>query len=258
MGVVYSKPETRVKETKIIEKRNQLILKALEEGKEIAVCDTNLNPVHEKNVKALVFPKYRNEYTFEIVDFTHIPVETCIERCANRPEGKNFWKGIIMKQKNEFLVPKKQYENPEYWANPNLPLCIIVDLDGTLCIHNGRSAFDFVKCVEDLPNYPLLDIVKMYGEREDVKVVIMSGRPDNYRNESENWLNSYGVKYDHFFMRREGDYRNDAIVKKEIFDAEIKDRYSVYAMFDDRKRVVEQWVEMGLPVFAFGNPYHEF
>ena len=38
----------RVKESKVVEKRNQLIIEALEKGKEIAVCDTNLNPIHEK------------------------------------------------------------------------------------------------------------------------------------------------------------------------------------------------------------------
>jgi predicted kinase len=256
-GVIVGDEKTRVKEKKVVAKRDELIMEALKKGKDIAVCDTNLNPLHEKNVKALVFPKYRDSYDFEIVDFTDVPVETCIERVSNRPEGVAFWTGVINKMKNEFIVPVKVYEDPNYYMGENK--CILVDMDGTAAIHYKRSPFDFEQCHTDLPNYPVLDIVKMYQEREDVSVIILSGRPDTVREKTANWLASHGIKFDHLFMRKEGDWRSDVIVKEEIYLAEIKDKYTVYAVLDDRKKVVEGvWVKHGLPVFAFGNPYHDF
>ena len=45
------------------------------------------------------------------------------------------------------------------------------------------------------------------------------------------------------------------MVKREIFDREIRDRYRVVGVFDDRKQVVRMWRALGLTVFqvAEGN-----
>ena len=48
------------------------------------------------------------------------------------------------------------------------------------------------------------------------------------------------------FMRKKDDYRQDAIVKKELYEEHIKDKYYVEAVFDDRDQVVNMWREEGL------------
>lgn len=50
-------------------------------------------------------------------------------------------------------------------------------------------------------------------------------------------------------MRPAGDSRKDAIVKREIFDQEIRDRWRVIGVFDDRQQVVRMWRALGLTVF---------
>ena len=50
-------------------------------------------------------------------------------------------------------------------------------------------------------------------------------------------------------MRATGDQRRDSIVKLEIFDQEIRDRYHVIGVFDDRQQVVRMWRALGLTVF---------
>ena len=50
-------------------------------------------------------------------------------------------------------------------------------------------------------------------------------------------------------MRATGDPRKDSIVKREIFDREIRDRYRVVGVFDDREQVVQMWRALGLTVF---------
>lgn len=57
------------------------------------------------------------------------------------------------------------------------------------------------------------------------------------------------------FMRPAGDTRNDAVVKLELFDQHIRDRYDVLRCYDDRARVVAAWRSIGLTVFqvADGN-----
>ena len=50
-------------------------------------------------------------------------------------------------------------------------------------------------------------------------------------------------------MRPKGDNRPDTEVKREIYEREIRDKYNVLLVIDDRNSVVQQWREMGLPCF---------
>lgn len=255
--VIVTKDDIRgtiSKESKVIEKRNELIIEALEKGKDVISADTNLNPIHIKNITSLVYPKYKDEYEVVIEDFTKsVPVEVCIERCVGRPEGKDFWKKVIMKQKDDWLVPEKLYKHPDYYKS-DLPKIFLADMDGTTSFLNGRVPYDASTCHNDLPNEALIDIFK----RTEYKLIFFSGREDKDRVPTENWLYSQGIVDFELYMRKTGDSRNDAIVKRELYEAVVKDKYLVMAVFDDRPRVVRLWVELGLPIFAFGNPYHEF
>lgn len=46
-----------------------------------------------------------------------------------------------------------------------------------------------------------------------------------------------------------GDMRKDSIVKRELFDAHIRDVYDVHYVLDDRQQVVDMWRGLGLAVF---------
>jgi hypothetical protein len=50
-------------------------------------------------------------------------------------------------------------------------------------------------------------------------------------------------------MRGNDDNRCDSIVKEEIYNEYIKDKYNVLAVFDDRDRVVDMWRRIGLPTY---------
>ncbi len=70
------------------------------------------------------------------------------------------------------------------------------------------------------------------------------------RAETEAWLALHvGVPYEALFMRQLGDSRRDAVVKGEIFETEIRDRWRIVGVFDDRQHVVRMWRELGLTVF---------
>ena len=54
------------------------------------------------------------------------------------------------------------------------------------------------------------------------------------------------------YMRRSGDDRHDAVIKREILNEIVKTRY-VLGVFDDRERVVDGWLTAGLKVFDVGG-----
>jgi len=135
---------------------------------------------------------------------------------------------------------------------------IIVDIDGTVadCTHrrgelpNWKKFFE--KMGEDPPMESVVKLIKPFLQAEEwggePVVLFVSGRPDEYREITLRWLRLH-VYNDFFtsrlFMRKTGDYRSDAIVKKEILE-EIREDYEPFLSIDDRSTVVSMWRENGI------------
>ena len=126
-----------------------------------------------------------------------------------------------------------------------LPLAIICDLDGTLAHLNGRSPYDASSCLDDGLNEPVAHIVRTYAGSE-VAVILLTGREARFRRPTEQWLVHHGIPYDALHMRRTKDFRKDAVIKTELFEAHIRGQFEVLFVLDDRNQVVEMWRAMGL------------
>ena len=78
---------------------------------------------------------------------------------------------------------------------------------------------------------------------------------DKNKKVTEDWLKKNGIEYDKLLMRVTDDVRKDSIIKKEIYENNIKGKYNVSLVLDDRNQVVEMWRDLGLTCFqvADGN-----
>jgi hypothetical protein len=47
-------------------------------------------------------------------------------------------------------------------------------------------------------------------------------------------------------MRPANDFRKDSLIKKEIYENDIKGKYNVIMVYDDRNQVVDVWRGLGL------------
>lgn len=234
----------------VLSVRDYIARYALLGGFDCIVDDTNLAPKHEVALRAIA---EETGAEFVIKDFTDVPLNECLRRNAERP---NFVpEDTIRTMYNSFIKKKghvAQYVKPPY--SEDLPNCIIVDIDGTLAHMNGRSPYDYSKVGTDIVDENVRDVVLRYYSRDvmmeipDTYIIIVSGREDACRAETEKWLQDNRIPYDEFYMRQTGDNRNDAIVKKEIYEEFIKPRFNVRFVLDDRDRVVKMWREEGLKV----------
>lgn len=155
---------------------------------------------------------------------------------------------------------------------------IICDLDGTLCdithrlIHvkpktkkDWSAFFDGIR--DDAVNEAVHAVLQAWLNEQDFeadtlvnderKVVFCSGRPEHCRQDTLMWLiNNYKgpVGDAYLYMRKDGDYRPDDVVKEEILHAHI-DKDRVLFVLDDRQSVVDMWRRNGLTCFqvAEGN-----
>lgn len=101
--------------------------------------------------------------------------------------------------------------------------------------------------VNDSPNQHIIAIYKSMCNMQrggDYPAVFVTGRPEDYRAETEEWLRNNGMAPTRLFMRPTKDYRSDVEIKREIHDNYIKGAPVLFVV-DDRDAVVAMWRELG-------------
>jgi predicted secreted acid phosphatase len=148
------------------------------------------------------------------------------------------------------------------------PQTILFDLDGTLCDVSHRRQYVATKprnwdaWNKGIVNDKLIpQVFEVFNALKDrFPIFFVSGRSDDYRDVTLRWFENYGIyehDYNALLMRKYKDHRDDAIVKGEIAD-EIEQNYKIFAVFDDRKRVVDMWINRGIFVFDVGQGKGDF
>lgn len=215
----------------ILQIRDAVILMAIEQGKHVIVDDTNLAPKHISHITELV----KGKAEIEIKDFTSVDIDTCIKRDLKRTASVG--EKVIRGMYNQFLLKKEVYTD-----SSELPKAIIVDIDGTLAKMDGRSPFDWSKVKEDKVNEVVKGLVNDYG----YTVIIFSGRDGICKNDTIQWLKDNEIDYQQLFMREAGNTEKDSIIKRRMFEENIRGKYFIEYVLDDRNQVVEMWRNMGL------------
>lgn len=225
-------------EKMVLRIRDSIIREALTGlNNSVVVDDTNFAPQHETALRA-----FADEFKIPFeVKFFDTDLEECIKRDLKRPDSVG--KDVIMKMYNQYLKP----EPVVYAPDRSLPRCILVDIDGTIAHMNGRGPYDTTGYLNDTYDEDIgkiIESMQLYNE-----IIFMSGRSSDYRDQTIEWLANNGWPGNQLYMRASGDNRNDAIVKKELFEEHIRDKYNVRFVLDDRDRVVNMWRnELGLKV----------
>ena len=165
-------------------------------------------------------------------------------RAVGKDVIRRFFKNYFPEKLSKF-VDDRLVKQPDY----SLPSVVICDIDGTVALRTGRSPYDLTKVSEDTfdprMNGLLCDLMGT-----GVKIIFVSGREgtEQCMRDTKRWIQkNIGDSRDwDIIFRTEGDHRNDAIIKEEIYEQYIKDKYNVVAVFDDRDRVVKMWRDKGL------------
>lgn len=138
---------------------------------------------------------------------------------------------------------------------PDKEPAIIVDMDGTLALLGDRHPWkEMERCGED-QLCPAVAATVRAMKRSGYKTLIVTGRFEQYRPQTEAWLHSHHIFHWQLFMRADGDYRKDYDVKTELYHAAIEPSYNVLYALDDRDQSVACWRALGIPCFqvAPGN-----
>ncbi len=225
----YHSPQN---EAFVVEVRNLLIGRALAAGKHVIVDDTNLNPVHEADIRALVGQSAQ----VEVKDFTDVDVETCVARDLQRLHSVG--ERVIRQMHARYLAPPP----PSPLAlRSGLPTVVLCDLDGTLALRHGRPSEQ-----DALLHQPVADLL------QGRSAILISERDEAHRAPTEAWLQQHGVAYEALYLRRRGDRRPEALVKGELYERHIRPHFNVAFVLEDRDQAVAMWRALGLTCLQVG------
>jgi len=223
----------------------------------VFIDNTNLSI---RTVKSLYEVTRRAGAEFVVSDeFLSVPVEECIRRDARReyPVGEDVIRKMAKQAK--LLKPWTNGDEPDiqpYDNEQQLPLVVICDIDGTIARMVDRGPYELDKVYTDERILAVTDLLESLDAEQDI--IFLSGRSEESRDATEAWLdwNLRGGKCQGLYMRAEGDNRPDWIVKYELFQAHIANKYRVRFVLDDRDQVIHLWRrQLMLPTFqvADGN-----
>ncbi len=231
----------------------------LRQRSDVVCDDTNLRA---RVVRELAELAAKCGAEFVVRDFTDVAVEECVRRDAGRDPAaqvgeeviRNMWLRYLAGKALPLPVPDVRPEAVAQYSPPvGVPDAVLVDIDGTVALMNGRSPYDMTRVAEARPN-PAVIIAVRAMHAAGHRIVYCSGRTDDCRDTTLAWLDRHvGVPFDALHMRATGDQRRDSVVKTEIFDREIRSQYRVIAVFDDRAQVVRAWRGLGLTVFQVAD-----
>lgn len=133
---------------------------------------------------------------------------------------------------------------------------IIFDIDGTLAdIEHRRHHLDEEKpnwhafnneMGEDTPNKPIVALYKTLWDSGNYELILVSGRAEEHRKITENWLVWNEIPFERLLMRPLKDFRADYIIKEEILDKLRAEGKEILFTVDDRKQVVDMWRRNGI------------
>jgi predicted kinase len=258
---VYWVPE---RENYISDVEKNQIEMALDNYLNVIIDATNLNPKTILKWNDLA-EKHNAEIEYKLFEISY---EEALERDRKRGEngGRSVGEETIKRFFKNYFPNKLGHKDTRHikLPDPTKEDVIVCDLDGTVAIHNGRNAYDLSRVKEDTFDPRMKKLLRYLAYH--MKIIFVSGREGTAQcmKDTKEWItknlaDDFGyltLEFEKDFprkipqweviFRKEGDHRNDAIVKEEIYKEQIEPYYNIVTVFDDRDRVVKMWRDNGV------------
>tara|TARA_B100001540_G_C15736048_1_gene609957 strand:- start:815 stop:1252 length:438 start_codon:yes stop_codon:yes gene_type:complete len=132
---------------------------------------------------------------------------------------------------------------------------ILCDIDGTVADNSHRQHFlegkkdwdGFFDALDlDEPIYEIIN--KMNDEHNQGReIIFLTGRPERYRDPTENWLKQYFNFPLRVVMRPNDNKKNKLLTKKEMFEQNFNID-EIFYVIDNDEDLLNMWTDMQLKV----------
>ena len=102
---------------------------------------------------------------------------------------------------------------------------------------------------DDTPIWEVITVARALGKAGH-RVVYSTGRMEKGKDVTEKWLLKHRVPTGPVYMRKDGDHREDYVVKAELLDT-IRGTYpeEIGGAFEDRQQMADMYRARGIRVF---------
>lgn len=215
---------------------------AVSQGYNVIIDDTNLTTRAQGQWRQWLRQSKSLGLTGEFI-YVSTPLQACIRNDALRLDG-HVGSAVISNMALHAGVI-------DFGQGP----FVLFDIDGTLTDPSHRLHYledpnknwvNFLDaCGEDTPRIPVIKWTQEL-KKSGYTIILASGRNASYSDVTDAWLAEHEVAYDYLFMRRDGDYRHDTVVKEEILKLLPT---NIEFVVDDRPTVIAMWRKNGLKVY---------
>lgn len=245
--------------------QHAMIRALLKAGRDVVSDDTNLKARFVRELRNIA---RQNHADFEINDsFLSVDRAVCQARNLYRTGAAHVEPRVIDDMYDRYIAggiapilddpePTEYGVEAVNWDAVGMrPSAFLWDIDGTLALKGDRDIYDGSKVFLDRTNPDVVALKSALREfhGEDVAHIIMSGRSDEFRQETLDWLDRNHIEYDAVYMRASDDKRPDWQVKLDLFNEHVRNKYWVEGVFDDRNQVVRLWRELGLTCYQIAD-----
>lgn len=285
-GAEYHKKTPRKDvENNVSHVQKEIIQKGLREGKTVIVDDTNLNPRRIKPLVEIA-KKYKAEIDQVHVDTPleecirrnnkrgdeggrRVPEEVIRGMAKNAYGNDGHLKEFIIADNgNVFAVErntegmKKVDEFNDRSMSKNPPkgkAVVILDMDGTLFNNEADSArylnqsgqkrdfHNFYTSITKAPvNTKVRDLVNSMYDNDDLTIVAVTGRTDDYAAELIEALDNSGAKVSQLIMKKAEDGRPSSEHKRDTIDKLQKQGLIVSHAIEDRDMDLKMFAQKGI------------
>jgi hypothetical protein len=132
---------------------------------------------------------------------------------------------------------------------------IVVDVNGTLSdvskvVHhisgpdkNWDAFFDEMNDVQ--PNPMVVQFVSRM--RSGYVIVLVSGAPERFKPQTEQWLRKHGIRFDAAFFRPDWDKRKGWQFKQSLLQKRLKNLYNIKLVLDDKQDACDMYFKNKIP-----------
>ena len=227
------------------------IRSAIKNKLNVIIDATNLNPktINKWNNLAIELG-----VELETKEFKISYKEAC-ERDKERGEnggravGEKVLRGFFEKYYPNEIKEYYKVEKKMLKQDPDLPYCILVDLDSTIALNQGRSPYDYSKVDEDLVDKRMLKLIKvLINGFDNLDLIFISGREGTREcfEKTHDWILKHFTYLYRLYLRSEKDYRKDYQVKADLYMKYVHEKYNVLCVIDDSPNCIEMYREIGL------------
>lgn len=238
-------------ENTLTEIQNETIMTLLQNKHNVIIDNTHVKMKCIQDLINLV--KFNADISFKLIDTNLID---CIERDKKRE--KSVGEKVILDMHANLVslkttfnfepIDKQPFIYKELEKNISKKDAYIFDIDGTIAHTNGkRDILDYAKVIDDDIDVNTVDLLRKLAKTTEI--IFLTGREESCKHETLEWIMKNNLPFTRLFMRPEKDFRKDTEVKAEIYEDEIKNKWNILGVFEDRVQVCKMWHKLGLKVY---------